>query len=540
MTDHHHLLPSFISTIFDLKLTSGFAQNPVKFTHKHGTVNIIPQLRLIGHLEVVLGNRGARTQREKELHEGGIDRVKPSNTLSRQPPSTDRVLVSLFVDNLPEDTSQSWLQKLFNNYGVVKEVFVPAKWSKATGRRFAFVRYDCDISADVAIANAHGMWIEECKLFVKRGSFGQGEKAEPHNQKMHFHMDLMKTNSHLLDSSPTGKRTKEDQPIMSMPHGKSYANAVKGVTEAKGLVKENVITLRMQEEETAWLSTSVVAKSHLDVAVDDLAKNLNLELMLKVQVIEEDYFISKLLNEDGLSDSSSGDEIDKEDAEMDIPIQKMTNVAENMLEVGNANFIAAMTTQSLVDVDVSSNSCVGEGFLDLDDGNNVVNTTGPLTEKHVGIVYESLTANEVEEEKGREDDEIDGNNSVEVEQNIEGGAEMVALAGGLQTHFGHFGLDPIYYQSKILLLQQWQQKLLLDMFSYASFSRVPFQPYGMLPPKDSDALKKGFLGFSATEVLKAQVIGIAGCHRSNLHERFWILVVWVIAASISFDEEKVI
>ncbi|KAH7834852.1 hypothetical protein Vadar_020303 [Vaccinium darrowii] len=175
-----------------------------------------------GDWVLVLSNRGARTQREKELHEGGIDRVKPSNTLSRQPPSTDRALVSLFMDNLPEDTSQSWLKKLFNNYGVVKEVFVPAKRSKAT---------------DVAIANGHGMWIEECKLFVKRASFGQGEKAEPHNQKMHFHRDLMKTTFYLLDFSPTRKRTKEDQPIMSMPHGKSYANVVKGVTKARAWLR---------------------------------------------------------------------------------------------------------------------------------------------------------------------------------------------------------------------------------------------------------------------------------------------------------------
>ncbi|KAH7845501.1 hypothetical protein Vadar_002929 [Vaccinium darrowii] len=337
---------------------------------------------------------------------------------------------------------------------------------------------------DVAIANAHGMWIEECRLFVKRASLRQGEKAEPHNQKMHFHRDHMKVNSHLLDSSPTRKRTKEDQLNKSMFQGKFYANAVKGVIEAKGMIKENVITLRMQAEETDWLSTSAVAKSHLDVVVDDLAKNLNLEVMLKVQVrslggrnflltfpttedrnkmvqdnnfgrwfsslqpwigeaagverlawlscygvplnawgqnlfksigniwgsfiridantsqhssfdkgriliateakskmdswinvdikgvcypikvIEEDYFISKLLKEDGLSDSSSGDETKKEDADMDIPIEKTTNVAENVLEVGNA---IAMTSQSRTVVDVSSNSCVEDGFLALDD-----------------------------------------------------------------------------------------------------------------------------------------------------------------------------
>ncbi|KAH7862229.1 hypothetical protein Vadar_001717 [Vaccinium darrowii] len=234
------------------------------------------------------------------------------------------------------------------------------------------------LEADVAIANAHGMWIEERKLFVKRASFGQGEKAEPHNQKMHLHRDLMKTNSHLLDSSPTGKRTKEDQPIMSLPHGKSYANVVKGVTEAKGLVKENAITLRMQEEETAWLSTSVVAKSHLDVTVDDLAKNLNLELMLKVQ-------------------------------------------------------------------------------------------------------------------------------------NIEGGAEMVALAGGLRNHFGHFGLDPIYYQSILFFVATMATE------TPPRHVFICIVLASTIPTLITGCFLVSVLGFSATEVLKAQVMGIAGCHRSNLH-----------------------
>lgn len=139
----------------------------------------------------------------------------------RQYSSSDH-LVSLFVDNLPEDTSHSWLTKLFNKYGVVKEVFIPGKRSKATGRRFAFVRYDCGISAYVAISYTHGMWIEECKLFVKRASFGIGEKSVPRDHNLHSH-------SHLLKSSTAGERTKVDHPFLSMLQEKSYANAVKGV-----------------------------------------------------------------------------------------------------------------------------------------------------------------------------------------------------------------------------------------------------------------------------------------------------------------------
>lgn len=80
-------------------------------------------------------------------------------------------LITLFVDNLPEDTSQPWLKMLFNKYGVVKEVFIPEKRSKATGNRFGFIRYDCPVSADLAVLRNNGIWLDDKKLFVKLASF---------------------------------------------------------------------------------------------------------------------------------------------------------------------------------------------------------------------------------------------------------------------------------------------------------------------------------------------------------------------------------
>ncbi|KAH7866466.1 hypothetical protein Vadar_020749 [Vaccinium darrowii] len=80
-------------------------------------------------------------------------------------------LISLFVDNLPEDTSQSWLKMMFNTFGVVKDVFIPEKRSKATGNRFGFIRYDCPVSADLAILRTNGVWLDDKKLFVKLAAF---------------------------------------------------------------------------------------------------------------------------------------------------------------------------------------------------------------------------------------------------------------------------------------------------------------------------------------------------------------------------------
>lgn len=73
-------------------------------------------------------------------------------------------LFTLFVDNLPEFVSLPWFKKLFNNYGVVKDAFIPEKRSKISGRKFGFVRYNCSIFAEVAIARAkaYGVRTKNC------------------------------------------------------------------------------------------------------------------------------------------------------------------------------------------------------------------------------------------------------------------------------------------------------------------------------------------------------------------------------------------
>ena len=46
--------------------------------------------------------------------------------------SKNQPLFTLFIDNLPEGVDQGWLRKTFNNYGVVKDAFIPYKRSKRT------------------------------------------------------------------------------------------------------------------------------------------------------------------------------------------------------------------------------------------------------------------------------------------------------------------------------------------------------------------------------------------------------------------------
>lgn len=59
--------------------------------------------------------------------------------------------ITLFVDNLADRVNPFSLRKKFTDYGIVRDVFIPNKRGKISGRRFGFVRFDCPISADIAV-----------------------------------------------------------------------------------------------------------------------------------------------------------------------------------------------------------------------------------------------------------------------------------------------------------------------------------------------------------------------------------------------------
>lgn len=114
-----------------------------------------------------------------ESDEGAWISVSRShNVHNRNSRSGVKHFFTLYVDNLPDDVNHQWLWKTFNNYGVVKDAFIPSKRSKISGNRFGFICYDCSVSADVAIHRANGLWIDDKKLFVKRALFEQGNKSK--------------------------------------------------------------------------------------------------------------------------------------------------------------------------------------------------------------------------------------------------------------------------------------------------------------------------------------------------------------------------
>ncbi|KAI8530511.1 hypothetical protein RHMOL_Rhmol11G0064800 [Rhododendron molle] len=126
-------------------------------------------------------------------------------------------MITLFVDNLPDDVSLRWVRYFFNKFGVVKDVFIPAKRSKAMGRVFAFVKYDCTVSTEMAISKSNGLWVEERKLFVKKSSFDQNKGKDK------LKINLIKNNAGNISYNKVGGEVRND---VSVPMKNSKSELV--------------------------------------------------------------------------------------------------------------------------------------------------------------------------------------------------------------------------------------------------------------------------------------------------------------------------
>ena len=74
---------------------------------------------------------------------------------------------TIFVDNLPESMDPKGLFKVFTNFGIVKDVFIPNKRRKMTRSRFGFVHYAFPVATSMAVQKAHGLWCDNRALKVK-------------------------------------------------------------------------------------------------------------------------------------------------------------------------------------------------------------------------------------------------------------------------------------------------------------------------------------------------------------------------------------
>ncbi|KAI8570572.1 hypothetical protein RHMOL_Rhmol01G0045300 [Rhododendron molle] len=93
--------------------------------------------------------------------------------------------ITLFVDNLYDEIRKTWIYNLFSRFGKIRDIYIPNKRSKITGRRFCFVRFEVNREAEQAITRTDGIWVRDLKLVVKIARFmkkTEGNKDRSSNQ----------------------------------------------------------------------------------------------------------------------------------------------------------------------------------------------------------------------------------------------------------------------------------------------------------------------------------------------------------------------
>ncbi|KAL7253642.1 hypothetical protein ACSBR1_008059 [Camellia fascicularis] len=159
---------------------------------------------------------------------------------------------TLFVDDIPNSMDPKRLFSLFGKFGLVKDVFIPAKRRKGTGTRFGFVRYTCSVAADMAIQKADGLWCDNKALRVKKAEYQKGEwKVE---------RDVHRGKTRTV-RKVTGQQVLPQIGVKNQGR-RSYAEVVQGGTSSEN----ERLKVKVTEAGNGWLYESllVVLKSFLD------------------------------------------------------------------------------------------------------------------------------------------------------------------------------------------------------------------------------------------------------------------------------------
>ncbi|KAL7243375.1 hypothetical protein ACSBR1_015718 [Camellia fascicularis] len=163
-------------------------------------------------------------------------------------------MFTVFVDNLPKSMDLRGLFKLFSNYGVVKDVFIPKKRRKVMETRFGFVRYDCQVAASMGVQNAEGLWCDDKALKVRIAEYGN-EVQKPKMQ------ESGKVSINLI------KQRIQWQPTEGIKGQCSYVDAVRGFNRD---IKR--IPLKVEEIGNGWLFVSLVVKLRAFFSFADFKK----------------------------------------------------------------------------------------------------------------------------------------------------------------------------------------------------------------------------------------------------------------------------
>ncbi|KAL7187904.1 hypothetical protein ACSBR1_037864 [Camellia fascicularis] len=178
-------------------------------------------------------------------------------------------LFTIFVDDLPRSMNAKMMVDIFRKFGVVKDVYIPQKRRKVRNTRFAFVRYDCKVAAEVAVKKANGLWVEDKQLVVKHADYGKVTLED-------------KIQYQPKPNGPpyTGKGVSSVwKPTVGF---RSYAE----VTKNTSVMGDGIVSIKAEEIGNGWLYDSVVVRLKFEYANLQIQKEIQERGMQNVVVRE--------------------------------------------------------------------------------------------------------------------------------------------------------------------------------------------------------------------------------------------------------------
>ncbi|KAL7254837.1 hypothetical protein ACSBR1_009058 [Camellia fascicularis] len=167
-------------------------------------------------------------------------------------------VVTVFVDNIPSAMAAKALFKLFSNFGIVKEAFIPYKRRQATNSCFGFVRYDCQVAAAVAIQKGNGLLVDDKVLEVKVAAYDRNNRGEQGRGKPQHSRRAPHTNNFSGKAALVGHR--------------SFAEVLKG--DIPSTTGKESMEIQAFEEGNGWLYDSAIIRFNTEYPTHIISKDL--------------------------------------------------------------------------------------------------------------------------------------------------------------------------------------------------------------------------------------------------------------------------
>lgn len=172
----------------------------------------------------------------------------------------------------------------------MRDVFIPNKRGKNYGKRFGFVRFDCPLSADVAIEKANGSRFLENTIIVKRAAFNKNGLVNSVKVS-----EFPANNKNFQNSHTPGTRRVPAQEhsflagdlrLSQSEHNQGAFLSSANVVSGKKSLEPNRFIVKAQEEDIDWLERSIVARLHAHRDVESIREAFIAEGVWNIHIIE--------------------------------------------------------------------------------------------------------------------------------------------------------------------------------------------------------------------------------------------------------------